>query len=244
MDDDFVYIDENHRLGYGYDESAENPREDWDMMTGFVTIETRRPHYIDVTAVHDDPTGRIAEAHEHFEGAAWYYPPESRSSAVRKRFYPAPEEITVRWARIFHNLHIEWDGEYRGYWFVDPDAFAANWTPGPDGLIQRWDYPNGVPTPMELETVEAVQKEVIKGERATYRAWAEGEVYYVYAETRRFEHVVVADGAGRTLREYDRDDWETTDSLHGIYQDGYGETFEDMVQSVAKENFGDEYTAA
>lgn len=245
MSDDFVYIDENHRLGFDYDEDAQNPREDWDMLTGFVTINNPNWRNIDVAPVHDDPFG-IAEAHERLENVV--YQRNSRRYNAGRGYNSEVGELVERWAKIFHNAHIEWDSEHGGYWFVDPDAFAANWTVDENGDIPAYEYggANGTTiTVPKRSDVLAFQAEIIEGERKTYSDWASGSVYFVYGQKRTIEHVKVTNPEnGEVLREYDREEWDTTDSLSGIYMDdtSYGPTFEDMVIAVAKQNFGDEYT--
>lgn len=212
MDEDFVYVDENHRLGWGYDEYADNPREDWDIwIAGFVTIEGQRG-YADVTPVFRDRLD-LESVHQRFGGGKDYIRSANREAA----------ELTVRWARIFHDTYVEYDSEFGGYWFIDADKYRENW---PDG-----NGPSG--------------KDIVEGERKAYSDWAHGYVYYVFAEKRDVEHVTVTDPlTGKVLREYDRETWERTDQLHGIYMDdeSYGPTFEKMVAAVARDNFGDEYT--
>lgn len=244
MSDDFVYIDENHRLGFDYEEGSENPRKDWDMLTGFVTIRNDS-RSIDVEPVHSDSFG-IAEAHERLENVV--YERKGRLYNAGRGYNSDVAELVQRWAKIFHNAHIEWDSEHGGYWFVDPAKFAENWTLDENGEVERFEQDrdeNGkyLPTRHSIgkQNALAIQAEVIDGERKTYEAWANGEVYSVYGQTRTIEHVKVTNPeSGEVLREFDREEWDTTDSIGGIYMDD--ESFEDMVRNVAKDYFGDEYT--
>lgn len=144
---EIIDLTESSRIVVRYDTDAECPRNDWDMQTGFVKIHGRGDsRLMDVPAVHDDPTGLIEEAHDRF------YDDDGMSRGKA-------EDLTERWARCFHGLHIEYDAEHGGYWFVHMDNdFSADLTG---------------------------QAEIIKSERETYRQWAEGDVYGVALERRR-----------------------------------------------------------
>lgn len=250
MAQEYIEVDENHRLGWGYDEGSgsDSPRE-WSTPVGFITIKSRS-NYNDVTEVHPDPTGRILEAHEHFDEIGYPKWDPNVGYQRRRRFFPEPEEITERWARIFHGLTIEYDAEYQGYWFIDPDDFKENWTVAEDGTVPIWEqnrnpdgsYASGLHEVGRQPAVE-LQKEIIDGERKQYRAWAEGNVFYVFAQKRVIKEITVKEVDGSWIRQFKEEEWETEDSLGGIYADDFdGWLTEKEVLEVAKENFPDEYT--
>jgi hypothetical protein len=249
--EDAIYIDENHRLRVEYDESPSNPRTEWDQVTGFVTIEPRSGYY-NVPEVHEDPTGRIAVAHEHFDNAGYPAWDPNKGWQRRRNYYPDAEEITVRWAKIFYDLTLEYDSEYQGYWFVDPDEFKKNWNVDEDGMVEVWEqnknpdgtYASGLHVVGKI-TKAAKELEIIAGEEKSYRQWAKGEVYGVIAEKRVAKHVVYKDlETGEEISQHDAEEWQVEESLWGIFMDDdyYGPTFEKMALTVAKESFGDEFT--
>lgn len=250
MAEEYIEVDENHRLGWGYDEGAGSdcPR-DWDTPVGFVTIKSR-PMYIDVAPVHDDPTGRIAEAHERFDEIGYPKWDPNKGYQRRRPYFPEAEEITERWARIFYDLTIEYDSEYQGYWFVDPDEMKANWDIAEDGTVPIYEqnrnedgsYASGMHE-VGRESAVTLQKRQIEAERKQYTAWAQGNVFYVFGQKRLLTHTEVTLPDGTKVREVDGEDWETEDSLGGIYADDFdGWLTEKEVLAVAKENFPDEYT--
>lgn len=184
------------RIRVEYSDSPTCPRGDWHMLTGFVKIPgTGDRRIMDVPAVHDDPI--------EIERADY--------SIVRNA--AGDTETVERWARIFHGLHVEYDSEHGGYWFVDPHEFADNW---PDLKLG---------TPEHL----AQQSEVIKGERETYRQWAEGEVYGVILERAKTMAPVqwnAADEVWELINGLTDDDlateWDEEESVWDNYlDDGY-----------------------
>jgi hypothetical protein len=189
---DTIDITETSRLVIKQDTDAENPRKDWDMLTGFVKIDGRGDwRILDVEPVHDDPI-RIAEAHDRlvrFGDEGW------------------TEDTVERWARIFHGMHIEYDSEHGGYWFVDNDG----------------SYP---PKRGTLEE----QARLIASERETYRQWAEGEVYGVTLQ--RVSTWAKLDDYGRPITMTERPVWEDVDSLYGCYLDN-----DYTAEEVALESF-------
>lgn len=222
-----IELTETARLRIVSDLDPTNPRKDWDMLTGFVKIDGRGDsRLIDVEPVHDEPIP-IAEAQSRIE----------RESDVE------------RWARIFHGLHIEYDSEHGGYWFVDPSAFHQNFPAVPgggkvarirparvDGIFQANVYET-----YEQDALEC-QAEVIEAERETYRQWADGEVYGVILERLALWAKLSDDGSSvlqgdGTVRE----EWEEVESLWGCYLDD-----DYTAQVVAAEHFtlSDEETAA
>lgn len=182
------------------------------MLTGFVKIphagDSRRS---DVPAVHDDPTGRIVEAHDHFD--------------FENNGYTLTEEDVARWAKIFHGLHLEYDSEHGGYWFVDPDQLVENFWDA--SLGGRWMYANDELTKAEVEA------KIIESEQETYRQWAEGDVYGVILERKVAWAKLSADG-GTVLQGEGtvRETWENEGSVWGCYLDD-----EYTAQVVAKEHF-------
>lgn len=252
MSDDYLYIDENHRLRVEYDDSPMNPRKDWDQMTGFTTIKNPDPNHIDVEECHPDPTGRLTEAHERFDEIGYPKWDPNKGYQRRRTYFPEPEEITERWARIFYDLTVEWDAEHGGYWYVDPDEFAKNWEVDEAGTVavlkqrknEDGSYASGVE---EVGRVPKAQREheIIEAERRTYNQWAQGEVYGVIAEKRVSKQIITKDlETGEIDSVVDAEDWETEDSLWGIYMDDeyYGPTVEKMALAVAKDNFDDAFT--
>lgn len=192
-----IQIGETSRLLVKADEDASCPRGDWHMLTGFVKIPSMGDSRLnDVPAVHDDPL-RIAEKHEAV-GIGWH------EGQTYYRGNSSADQIIARWARIFHGLHVEYDSEHGGYWFVKldgPEGFAANW---PDLVLG---------TPEHL----AQQAEVIKQEQETYRQWAEGEVYGVVLEREKLWVNVTRGGV--IVGGDQKVTWEEAESLWGCHLD-------------------------
>jgi hypothetical protein len=255
QDEDYVYIDADHRIGADYDEGSENPRE-WSSPVGFIKV-TGNNKYIDVKSDYGDPTDSgLAYAHEHFDAAGYDTWDPMKGWRPRKRFYPSAEEITTRWARIFYGVEVDWDDTNGGYWFVDPGEFAENWTADADGRI-FWPATDAarkgdrsevtMADPANWITRAEAQRKLIEGDRETYRQWGEGEVYYVFSQERHIKHVVVRGRDGTVLQEYDEDEWDTEDSIGGIYleedEQRWGGGFQKMMTRVAREYFDPKYTA-
>lgn len=194
------------RLRVVVDTDADCPRGNWHMLTGFVKIPGRGDSRRGLVPAVHEPRADIEGAHGRIE-IMWNT--RLANSAVE------------RWARIFHGLHLEYDNEHGGYWFValdGPDLFADNW---PDLVVG---------TPEHL----AKQAEVIKQEREVYRQWADGEAVGVILEHKvrwirvdqNDEPVFLADG------DLARETWEEEESLGGCYLDD-----EYTAQHVALEHF-------
>lgn len=188
------------------------------MLTGYVNIrnagDSRRS---DVPAVHDDPTGRILDAHQHF---SWV--PAGPADG---------EDIVVRWAKIFHGLHLEYDSEHGGYWFV-AGADAKTATTPIDTYSRALFYDNFPELKPGTPEHLAKQAEIIEQEQETYRQWAEGEVDGVILQRRR--ELYRLDDDGVAFDEPSLVDWEDGDSLWGIFglnENGY------TPQVVALEHF-------
>ena len=97
---EIIELTDTARLRIEHDPDAECPRGDWHMLTGFVKIQGRGDsRLMDVPAVHDEPIP-IEEAHDRL--AFWRTDND--------------EDAVERWARIFHDLHIEYDDEHGGYY--------------------------------------------------------------------------------------------------------------------------------
>jgi hypothetical protein len=177
-------LTETERLVIEQDEDAGNPRKEWDMATGFVKIggrgDSRRA---DVEPVHGDPV-RIAEAHDRM------------GNFFTRSRYDGYEPIVERWARVFHGMHLEYDSEHGGYWFVSPDQVRENVALGAD-----WD---------KLER----QAEIIASDRETYRQWADGEVYTVAYEKLAEWHRTDDSGVHHV-----REEWQNEESISGMYMD-------------------------
>jgi hypothetical protein len=206
---DVIDLTDTSRLVVEPDTDAECPRGDWHMLTGFVKINGRGDSRLaDVPAVHPDPIGIVA----HHDDFVW-----------DKGF---SENVVERYARIFHNLHIEYDAEHGGYWFVaGADAFTAA---TPVNKSSRALFYENWPS-LKIGTSEHLTKqaEVIEQERETYRQWAEGEVYGVILERRRTFVKQYADGD-----EVEGEEWEQADALWGCYLDDEYTPFD-----VASEHF-------
>ena len=199
---EIIDVTDTSRLVIEPDTDTECPRGDWHMLTGFVKIDGRGDSRLnDVPAVHDDPIG-ISAAHNQF----WFY-----NDAALSR--TEAETLTERWARIFHGLHIEYDSEHGGYWFVAGANAATAATPV-DTYSRALFYDNWpdlkIGTPEHL----AKQAEVIAGEQETYRQWAEGEVFGVILERKRHFTKIYDDGSGA-----EGDEWDEVDSIWGCYLD-------------------------
>lgn len=179
---EIIQLTETARLRVEHDDSPQCPRGDWDMLTGFVSIDGRGDERrSDVPAVHEAPIP-IIEALDRYENTA-YHDPSAHEGRGGWR-YPlagSEEEMVVRWARIFHGLHLEHDFEHGGFWFV-AGADAATYVTEVDAYSRclfhdNWpDIEPGSPESLEK------QAEVIEQERETYRQWADGEVYGVILE--------------------------------------------------------------
>lgn len=186
---EIIEVTDTARIVVVYDSDGPNPRQDWDMMTGFVKIEGKGDSsLIDVEPVHNDPTSGIAAAFEHFGEAGYVYVGQGKGyngGPYQHRSWIDAERLTVRWARAFYGLHLEYDSEHGGFWFVDPEQMEANFPAVGDGTVQRFRQQEGAPIntyePYVQDFFEA-SAEVIKGERETYRQWAEGEIYGVVFE--------------------------------------------------------------
>jgi hypothetical protein len=243
---EIIQINETARLKVVADEGPECPRDTWYMMTGFVKIAHRGDsRLMDVPAVWVDPIG-IAEAHDRFD-SVWDRSPEGlwdRTGA------PDPEELVIRWARIFHDMHVEYDAEHGGYWFVDPEQLEENFSASPSGRRRQiLDNPIAFASGWRFtaryyfswgKSLE-IQAQVIEQERKTYRQWANGEVYgvilqravtYATFEVTRTEDGFEMDDPGAAVLS---DDWEQPDtdsSIWGCYLDD-----EYTPQVVALEHF-------
>ena len=99
---DIIEMTPTSRLTIEQDTDAQNPREDWDMITGTLTIEAPWNRNT-VFSVHTFP-GDIADAQ---------YRLNSDDIAV------------LRWARVFHLITLDYsEGTY---WWADPEQMTANW---------------------------------------------------------------------------------------------------------------------
>lgn len=144
----------NYRIRVEQDIDSPCPRDDWDMMTGFVKVpRAGDSRLMDVPAVHA-PGIPVMDAHERFGGPSDEYVRSRRDA----------EALVARWARIFHGMVVEYDSEHGGYWFVSPE---------------HEDFPSREDRPDDWQ---AAQQRIIDGEREVYRQWAEGEVYGVILE--------------------------------------------------------------
>lgn len=211
---EIIELTDTTRLRIEHDLDAECPRGDWHMLTGFVKIPGRGDSRLnDVPAVHDDPTSGIAWAHDQLV------------PGFGIRDDHRDETLVERWARAFYGLHIEYDAEHGGYWFVagaDAATYAA-----PIDTYSRALFRDNWPDlePGSPESI-AKQAEVIEQERETYRQWAEGEVYGVileravaYARVERNTSGDVWDLKNPLTEDDVREDWEEVDSTWGCYLD-------------------------
>lgn len=206
---DIIELTPTSRLNVEPEQYAECPRGDWHMLTGFVKIDGRGDSRLsDVPAVHDDTLG-IESAYDEF----W-----NITSAD-------PEDVTVRWARIFHGLYIEYDSKHGGFWFVAGADAATAQTPV-DEANRALFYDNW--PDLKVGTLEhlAKQREVIQNERKVYDQWASGDVYTVTLE-RKETYVKVApfkNYAGETVVAFTGMDdsitqWEAVDGIGHCYLD-------------------------
>lgn len=97
---DIIEIDENHRLVVEQDTDAENPRKDWDMLTGALTVHASW-NTIDVEPVYDFP-GDLEYAHRHDSPA-----------------------VVQRWAKVFYNVTLDYNNGT--YWWADRERIRENW---------------------------------------------------------------------------------------------------------------------
>lgn len=221
---EIIQLTDTARLRIETDTDARNPREDMDVSTGFAKIEGRGDsRRIDVVAVHPDRFG-LADAHDRMDAGRYAYRPTifapdgTKGGWVVEKISRTPVDTRVRrWARIYRGVHVEYDSEHGGYWFVDEDAYWGSMTPEQGRR------------PLSLEE----QEKVITGERKTYEAWAESEVYGVILEREvtwarldeNGEQVFLTEP--NTLRT-----WEEVESVWGCYlNDEY------TAQTVAVEHF-------
>lgn len=221
---EIIQLTDTARLRIETDTDARNPREDMDMSTGFVKIEGRGDsRRIDVVAVHPDRFG-LAEAHDRMDEGrhgwrATTTMPSGRKAGWRLETFGrvSVEDRVARWARIFRGVHVEYDAEHGGYWFVDEDAYWGEMTPEQGRK------------PLSLEK----QEKVITGERKTYEAWAESEVYGVILEREVTWARLDENGEQVFLTEPNTmRTWEEVDSIWGCYlNDEY------TAQTVAIETF-------
>lgn len=186
---DIIELTDTARLRIEQDQDAENPRKEVEMATGFVKIGQRGDSRLDeVPAVHED-TARLHDAYYHMLDTSNIY-----HTDILFRAYIHAETLVARYARIFHGLHVEYDHEHGGFWFVAPAEIKINVEHGGD-----WS---------SLEK----QAEVIKQERETYRQWAEGEVSGVILERK---HGYTRDDDPSIGIEQ----WEQEESIWGNYLD-------------------------
>lgn len=109
------------RLTIEQDESADNPRADWEMITGAVNLRrsySYRSDRIEVVPVHDCPAP-LLDAYDRFDDDA---------------------DTVTRWARTFYCLTLVHDTLNDVFWFCDRESMRANWpdlTPGTPEYIAR-----------------------------------------------------------------------------------------------------------
>ena len=201
---EIIQLTDTARLRIEPDQDATNPRTDHTAV-GFVKIGSLGDSRLIDVAAGPNPTARIAEAMDLLERGTDRY-----SDDVAER--------VARWARIFHDLHLEWDAEHGGFWFVDE---ATYWG----------DVEHNAPNSLER------QAEIIAGERATYRQWADSEVDGVILE-RASAWTKFYENGGDAI---DGVDWNDVKSIWGCYLD---DTY--TAQVVASEYFdlSDEEEAA
>lgn len=152
-DDVFVTLKSGRRIVTFRDEDAQCPRDgDWYMMTGALTV-LDYDHRLHVPAVY--PWDQLHSAWAHL---GQYM---RRDSDRNMGSSPHDPDTVIRWARIFYERTLVFDG--RTFWWTEPAQMAANWP----RLVQG-----------SHEYVEN-EREVIKQEQETYRRWVDGEVYGV-----------------------------------------------------------------
>ena len=203
-----IQINDTLRIRVEQDQDASNPRTDWDTwLTGFVKMPgVGDSRYIDVAPVYDFPGDRLVDAAERLEGSHYQ---RGWSDSVQ------------RWAHIFHGITVVYDHTHGGYWFVNPDLLAENFTAiATTPTTTLYQYGDDVLTKPELE------RKVIEQEQKTYEQWAEGEVYGVILERAAPWEKTYVNG-GDTVEGVD---WVEVGSLWGCYLD---DTY--TAQEVAKE---------
>jgi len=197
-------LDETHRVLVKADDSPTCPRGDWEMATGALTVRGDS-RTMDVPALYGFP-GNLRDADERLYG-------------LRRPSGWGAEDAVIRWARIFHDIELEYvDGTY---WWVDPTKFANEWKPV--GTF------HGTPlytfdAAHRLITAAEAQHHIIEGERATYQQWAAGEVYGLVIEELKVEGAKIGvDDDGNpvivNVDELDFDDWEEIEAVWGFYLD-------------------------
>lgn len=222
-----IELTETSRIQLEPDTDATCPRRNDTVLTGYVNIHGRGDSRLtEVPAVHDDPTGRIEEAWDRIDGVRY---------ADDRGYYRAfeDEDVVIRWAKVFHGLHLEYDDEHGGFWFVSPAAFKESWPTEfePGAALYVWRD--------ERITKDDLEHRLIEQEQETYRQWAEGEAVGLILERSQTWCRLLDDGTADRLDT--REEWEEAGSIWGVYlDDAY------TARVVATENLdltADEYAA-
>lgn len=187
-----IQVNETQRVRVVYDPSPTNPRKDWDMLTGALTVNGGR-NRIDVEPVHEFP-GPLRDASDRLL---------------------TTERIT-RWARIFYDIHLDvLDGTF---WWVDPTQLEANFPAVGDGTVKRFRQVEGAPINTYEDYFQSsieCQKEVILQEQVVYEQWCEGTVYGVIVEQAApWEKTFI--NSGDTIEGVD---WIEMEAVYGNYLD-------------------------
>lgn len=142
-----VDLSDNWRVVAYYDESPQNPRGDWDFVTGALTVRSD-PNYYKVTQVHIHP-GNLGEAYDRLGDIGGL------------RWYSEADDAVLRWSRIWYGVELFREEPDAGttYWWIDPDEREENVKLG-----AKWN-------------TREEQRVVVMQDVKTYQQWASGEVF-------------------------------------------------------------------
>ena len=148
-------IDPTLRVMATPDPKALNPRTEWDTPVGTFTPEPNGI-YPAPGPRHEFPADLFGAHHSSL----------------------TPDQV-VRWARIFHNIRLEWHNDRGGltYWWVDPAEFDSMYNQRTDTHIL---WPSAVDSNNDMVYEEVMKDEaerrVISDQRKVYLQWEEGRV--------------------------------------------------------------------
>lgn len=213
-----IRIDETHRVLVYPDDGPVNPRKDWEMSTGALTIRGDS-RTIEVEPVYEFP-GHLRDADEHLYGVGSETAGWGGASATVKR-----------WARIFYGIELQYvEGTY---WWMHPGQLAG-WSPVGEFEGQPlYRYGAGP----ELLTSAALQHRVIDADRESYEKWAAGEVYGLRVEKFKLKARLGLNEDGELIildeDQLDIDGaWDEVQAVWGFYLDP---SDDDAVIAEAKE---------
>lgn len=168
-----VELSDNWRVVAYYDESPQNPRGDWDFVTGALTVSHDRNYY-EVTQVHIHP-GNLGGAWDRLGG-----------TVASGHWYTEEDDPVIRWSRIFYGIELFAEQMDAGwtYWWIDPQQREENVKLG-----AQWN-------------TREEQRVVVMQDVKTYQQWASGEVFGLSVE-KLVTWSPVDDDDDRTREEWD-----------------------------------------